>query len=219
MGIQRSTVPPWFFTYLILLIAIYPPPQAAYSELLGGEFGYTLGGTTGSFGTDLDLYFNGTLDLPLFKSDPFFGQKFMVEVMVGHARSREKITLADEPSVTKLEITTFHVFLGGKYKFDKLGEEGSFTRRIQPYLVAGPLFNLFLCRTNEATCGADPLPPELRSRGIPTGSGDVRFDYSIGAGVDFLLWDQFYLGADFRNSFSSPNARYMIFGGRAGFLF
>lgn len=208
-----------FFVALFVWLFIGPRPEAAHSDLLGGEFGYTLGGTTGPFSTDLDLYFNGTLDLPLFKSDPFFGQKFMVELMVGHARSREKIAVAGDETVTKLQITTFHVFLGGKYKFDKLGEEGSLTRRIQPYLVVGPLFNLFLCRTNNATCGADPLPPELRSRGIPTGSGDVRFDYSIGAGVDFLLSDQFYLGADFRNSFSSPNARYMIFGGRAGFLF
>lgn len=96
--------------------------------------------------------------------------------------------------------------------------EGSLKRKIQPYLVAGPLFNLFLCRTNVATCGAAPLPRELRSKGIPTGSGDVRFDYSIGGGVDFLLTDRLFLGTDLRHSFSSPDARYDVFGARAGFL-
>ena len=151
----------------------------------------------------------------------------MAEIMVGHARSRAKITpftTEKDVTISKLQITTFHVFIGFKYKFDKLGQDGSLTRKIQPYLIAGPLFNLFLCRTNEgrpnvAMCGADPLPQGLRGRGIPVGGGDVRFDYSLGGGVDFLLTDRIFLGADLRHSFSSPDARYTIFGSRAGFLF
>jgi hypothetical protein len=206
---------------LVVLSMILPRPAAAEPEPLGGEFGYTLGGTTGPFDTELDLYANGTLNLPIYRSDPLFGQKLMTELMVGHARSRLDIppTAVDGVTVDKIQITTFHIFIGFKYKFDKLGEKGSLTRRFQPYIIGGPLLNLFLCRTNAATCGGDPLPPELRSRGIPWGSGDVRFDYSFGGGLDYLLTDRMWIGADARHSFSSPRARYTLFGGRAGFIF
>lgn len=217
----RAMRPVSFFCFMIGLFLICLLPKSAYSELIGGEFGYTLGGSTGPFDTELDLYFNGTLDLPIYQTDPLFGNKLMAEIMVGHARSRTEVSSVSTGGETsdKLQITTFHLFVGFKYKLDKLGKEGSLTRRIQPYLIAGPLFNLFLCRTDVGTCGADSLAPELREKGITTGSGDVRFDYSFGGGVDVVLTEQFFVGADLRHSFSSPRARYTIFGGRAGFLF
>ena len=215
-----------FVVSLIVIALTGPHPAMAHPEPLGAEFGYTLGATTGPFRTDHSIYFNGTLDLPIFRSDPLFGQQFMAEFMVGHARGTAEMT----PTITngmrssQVEITTLHIFIGGKYKFNKLGEEGRFIRRVQPYVVAGPLLNLFLCRTKEgetdrAACGAGLLSPELQDRGIPVGSGDVRFDYSFGGGIDFLLTDRMFLGADLRQSFSSPNARYRFWGAKAGFVF
>ena len=44
-----------FFVSLTVSVLIYLCPAVAHSERLGAEFGYTLGGTTGPFGTDLDL--------------------------------------------------------------------------------------------------------------------------------------------------------------------
>ncbi len=215
------------FVVALILIALFgSQPAMAHSGPLGAQFAYTLGATTGPFRTDHSLYFNGTLDFPIFRSDAFFGQQFMAEFMFGHARGTAGMTptITNGLRASQVEITTFHFFLGGKYKFTKLGEEGRFLRKLQPYLVAGPLFNLFLCRTKEgesdrAACGASPLSPELQDRGIPMGSGDVRFDYSLGGGIDFLLTDRVFLGADFRQSFSSPNARYRFGGAKAGFVF
>ncbi|MEW6681436.1 MAG: hypothetical protein AB1451_00725 [Nitrospirota bacterium] len=205
---------------------VAPRQSLANSDLLGAEYGFTLGGTSGPFRTDYALYFNGFLDLPITKSDPLFGQKFMAELMFGHSRSRATVPpiVFSGVTITDFEITTFQVLLGGKYKFDKLGEPGSVARRFQPYLTLGVLFNLFLCRTNERTdsesaCGAGPLPPELGEKGVPVGGGDVRFDYSLGGGVDFLLASQFFVGVALRQSFSSADARYTMFGGTAGFLF
>jgi hypothetical protein len=211
---------------LLVGVSVFARPALADSELLGAEYGFTLGGTTGPFGTDNALYFNGFLDLPITNSDPWFGQKFMAELMFGHSRSRASVSnvaVSGEP-ITDFEITTFQVFLGGKYKFDKLGDPGALTRRFQPYLTAGALFNVFLCRTNERTaseaaCGGDQLPPEIDDSGVPVGGGDVRFDYSLGGGVDFLLSSQVFVGLALRYSSSSADARYTVLGGTAGFLF
>lgn len=211
---------------LLICMMVAPRQTLANSELWGAEYGFTLGATRGPFRTDYALYFNGFLDLPITKSDPLFGQRFMAELMFGHSRSRATVSglVVNGAPITDFEITTFQVFIGGKYKFDKLGYPGTLTRRFQPYLTLGTLFNLFLCRTNERTasesaCGAGPLPPEIRENGVPAGGGDVRYDYSLGGGVDFLLARQVFVGLALRQSFSSADARYTVFGGTAGFLF
>jgi opacity protein-like surface antigen len=119
---------------------------------------------------------------------------------------------------TTLEITTLQVSLGFKYRIESLG-------RLQPFLTAGVGFNVLLCQTKGAAfsggdfvCGIAPIPPELRSRDVPRGEGTVRASATFGAGLDYLLTERFFVGAEVRqNIVTGDNDDFTTYGARVGF--
>jgi len=204
------------------------PVWAADKEPLGGEFTLILGGNTGPFGTDNDFAIAGSLGIPLLPKDPLFGQALLGEILLGYSktegsvRSTSPLTAVGAPAAlvtsTSLEITTLEVSFGFKYRIESFG-------RFQPFLVVGAGFNVFLCQTKGATlgggdfvCGIAPIPPELRARDVPRGEGTVRASANIGGGIDYLLTDRLFVGAEVRQHFvSGDNDDFTTYGARIGF--
>ncbi len=205
-------------------------------ELLGFEFALTIGASTGPFKTEPGFYIGGALDVPISKSDPLFGQKFMGEIMVGWTRNTDEVIatsplgvvlpqIKDLVTSTGFEVTTTQVILGAKYKLDKLGEPESLLRRIQPYAVLGVGFNVMLGKTTGAPLGdliggAASQPVVLQERGFPAGQGNVLIGGNFGGGIDFLLTDRILIGAEFRwNATEDSRADFGTFGAKVGFMF
>jgi opacity protein-like surface antigen len=218
------------FALLALLpVTMLPGPGwAASNEPLGGEFTLILGGNTGPFGTDSDFAIAGALGVPLLRTDPLFGQTLLGEIMIGYSktegsvRSTSPLTAVGAPvaavTSTTLEITTLEVLFGFKYRIESLG-------RLQPFVSAGAGFNVFLCQTKGATlgggdfvCGIAPIPPELRARDVPRGEGTVRASATFGTGLDYLLTDRFFVGAEVRhNVVTGDHDDFTTYGARIGF--
>jgi len=204
------------------------PAWAADKEPLGGEFTLILGGNTGPFGTDDDFSIAGSLAIPLLSKDPLFGQALLGELLVGYSKtegnvtSTSPLTAVGAPAAavtgTTIEITTLQVLLGFKYRVESLG-------RLQPWLSAGAGFNVLLCQTKGASlgggdfvCGIAPLPPELRARDVPRGEGTVRASATLGVGLDYLLTERFFVGAEVRHSvLTGDNDDFTTYGARVGF--
>jgi opacity protein-like surface antigen len=224
------TTRPFTLVLLALLSAalLSGPAQAAEKEPLGGEFTLILGGNTGPFGTDPDFSLAGSLGVPLLRTDPLFGQALLGEIMIGYSktegsvRSTSPLTAVGAPVAavtnTTLEITTLQVLVGFKYRIESLG-------RLQPFVSAGAGFNVFLCQTKGATlgggdfvCGIAPIPAELRARDVPRGEGTVRASASFGTGLDYLLTDRLFVGAEVRhNVVTGDNDDFTTYGARIGF--
>jgi len=218
------------FLVAVLLTGMVPGEgwAAEKKEVPGGEFTLILGANSGPFGTDTDFSIGGSLGIPLMRPDPLFGQNLLGEVMVGYSktsgaiRAVSPLTAVGAPAAavtsTELEITTLQVLVGFKYKIEALG-------RIQPFVTAGVGFNVFLCETTGAAlsggdfvCGVAPLPAELRARDVPRGQGSVRPGAALGGGVDFLLTDKIFVGAEVRhNVVSGSNDDFTTYGARVGF--
>lgn len=202
--------------------------QAA-QNILGGEFALTFGASSGPFKTKTDFFLSGTLDVPLFASDPLFGQALLGEVMVGWSRTRgdrvsvSPLSLVGAPpaAVTSvgLQVTTLQVALDFKYKIDKPFAP------IAPYVVFGPSFYVFLGKTTGAPLGdfvggISPQPAELLEVDFPSGQGNVELGANIGAGIDVHLAKRLILGVEYRyNAVARSNASHSTFGGRIGLRF
>ena len=213
---------------LLSLTTIGAPAWAADKEPLGGEFTLILGGNTGPFGTDADFSIAGSLGIPLLPTDPLFGQALLGEILIGYSktegsvRSTSPLTAVGAPAAavtsSTLEITTLQVLLGFKYRVQSFG-------RLQPWVSAGAGFNVFLCQTKGASlgggdfvCGIAPIPPELRARDVPRGEGTVRASATFGAGLDYLLTERFFVGAEVRhNVVTGDNDDFTTYGARVGF--
>jgi len=225
---------------LLALGLVFDPGKASASEKdgepMGFEFALTIGASIGPFKTEPGFYIGGALDVPIWKSDPLFGQKLMGEIMVGWTRNTDDVVatsplgvvlpeIADLVTSTGFEVTTTQVILGAKYKFDKLGEPASLMRRFQPYIVAGLGINVMLGKTTGAPLGdliggAASQPVVLQERGFPAGQGNVLIGGNFGGGIDFLLTDRILIGAEFRwNATEDSRADFGTFGGKVGFLF
>lgn len=205
-------------------------------EPLGFEFALTVGASTGPFKTEPGFYIGGALDVPIWKSDPLFGQKLMGEIMVGWTRNTDDVVATspigvilpqfkDLVTTTGFEVTTTQVILGAKYKFDKLGEPESVLRRLQPYVVAGVGFNVMLGKTTGSPLGdliggVASQPKVIQERGFPAGQGNVLIGGNFGGGIDFFLTDRILIGAEFRwNATEDSRADFGTFGGKVGFMF
>jgi opacity protein-like surface antigen len=226
-GVIATVLGLGFLLALFLAATVPGEGWAAEKDVLGGEFTLISGANSGPFGTDTDFAIGGALGIPLFRPDPLFGQNLLGEVMIGWSKTRGAITAvspltavgapAAAVTSTRFEITTLEVLLGFKYKVEALG-------RIQPFLTAGVGFNVFLCETKGAAlaggdfiCGAAPIPPELRARDVPVGQGNIRPAAALGGGVDFLLTNKIFVGAEVRhNLVSGDNDDFTTFGGRLG---
>ena len=220
-----------FTLVLLALLAVTMltgPAWAADKDPLGGEFTLILGGNSGPFGTEPDFSIAGSLGIPLLRPDPLFGQALLGEIMIGYSktegsiRATSPLTAVGAPAgvvtSTSLEITTLQVLLGFKYRIERLG-------RLQPWVSAGVGFNVFLCQTKGATlgggdfvCGIAPIPPQLRARDVPRGEGTVRPSATFGVGLDYLLTDRFFVGAEVRQSVvAGDNDDFTTYGARIGF--
>jgi opacity protein-like surface antigen len=212
----------------LLLAILSAPARAADPPPLGGEFTLILGGNTGPFGTENDFSIAGSLGIPLLRTDPLFGQALLGEILVGYSKTEDDVVTTSpltavgaSPAAvtgTTLEITTLQVLLGFKYRIESLG-------RLQPFLTAGAGFNVFLCQTKGAAlgggdfvCGIAPIPPELRARDVPRGEGTVRASATFGGGLDYLLTERFFVGAEVRHSVvTGDNDDFTTYGARVGF--
>jgi hypothetical protein len=203
--------------------------HAEAAEPAGFEYNFLFGMATGPFDTDSDLYIGANIDLPIFKKDPILGQQLSGDLMVGWTQTSDSGTF-NSPNVTVLnvaavptaasefDLTTVQVIPGLKYKLNMLGP------MIQPYVVLGVAFNVVLSKTEgpegERAGGIAPISPELQSRNVPVGQGDVIIGGNFGGGVDIFLFQNLLLGADFRyNMMDRSNASFQTILGKFGFRF
>ena len=143
--------------------------EDAFSAPFGGEFSLMPGGQSGPFGTSSNFFIAGALDVPLWRQDPFFGQKLLGEVMIGYGRSTDNgvfttpLTLM-APAMglpagariisNRVETKFLQVFLGAKYKFINYGM-ARLQNIVQPYVVTGLGINVLLGRTTRAGVDVD----------------------------------------------------------------
>lgn len=205
----------------LLIAGVFSPEGASaqapkVQEPAGFEYAFIFGASSGPFGTDPGFYAGASLGVPIFKADPLFGQKLLGEILVGWSETRDRLRIVSPLGLVsdELNITVFQVVPGLKYKFD-LGP-------VQPYAVAGIGFNVVLSKTQpgDTVGGIAPLGDPLRSRGVPSGQGDVLIGANLGLGVDFLLTENIFVGADFRsNLIPRKGASFETYGGKVGFRF
>lgn len=207
-------------------------PHASFAE--GFEYAYTVGKNSGAFGTKSDTNIGGSLSVPIFAADPVLNQELMGEIWLGYAKTKDTgtftapnvtgLALPSEPgAATELEVTTFQVGAGLKYKIITLPELAGFLQ-IQPYVSAGAAFHVFLASTNGANGdrvgGIAPISPELAARGFPTGEGNVLIGAMYGVGTDFILFNNLLVGVDARwNHIAHEGANYSTIVGKVGFRF
>lgn len=202
---------------------------AEAAEPAGFEYNFLFGMASGPFDTDNDLYIGANIDLPVFKKDPLFGQQLNGDLLVGWTRTSSSgtfnspnVTVLDVPAVptaaTEFNLTTVQVVPGAKYKLNILGP------MIQPYIVLGIAFNVTLSSTTgpegERAGGIAPISPQLQSRNVPVGQGDVLIGGNFGGGVDIFLLPNVLLGADVRhNQMDRSGASFQTYLGKFGFRF
>lgn len=218
---------------LSLLAGVLAPKAAFAGEPAGFEYAFTVGDNSGAFETDSDFNIGGTLSVPVFGSDPLFGQVLMGEILLGYSETKDEGTFsapnvtvlglpAEPDPATEFTLTTFQVGAGIKYKFTFLPEMGFL--QIQPYLSAGAAFHVFLARTDggngDRAGGIAPISPELDERGVPAGQGNVLVGAMYGVGVDFVLFKNLLIGVDARqNAISDKGADYSTIVAKVGFRF
>ena len=206
------------------------PDHAVAQEPLGGEFQFIFGASTGAFKTDTGFFFGGALDVPLFASDPLFGQALLGEIMIGWSRTKASLTSvsplvvvgapADAVTATDVELTTVQIAIDFKYKLDKL------IQPVVPYVLFGPSLYIFFSNTSGAPLGGDfvggiaPLPAELQEINFPAGQGNVEVGANLGVGVDLYITKKLFIGAEYRyNAVVGENTNYGTFGGKLGLRF
>ncbi|SEQ75273.1 hypothetical protein SAMN04488038_11081 [Solimonas aquatica] len=215
----------------VLLAAGLCASPTSFAE--GFEYAFTVGENSGAYGTDRGTNVGGTLSVPILNADPLFKQELMGEIILGYARTEDTGTftapnvtglgLPAEPGAdTKLNVTTFQVGAGLKYKLVTLPYLGFV--QVQPYLSAGAAFHVFLAYTNgngsDRVGGIAPISPELEARGFPAGQGNVMIGVMYGVGTDFIFFDKILLGVDARwNEIANKGSDYMTLVGKVGFRF
>jgi len=196
--------------------------SAAADEPFGGEFAVTIGAQSGPFKTGTGFYMAGELGVPLFRN--VGPGKVMGLINIGWAKTEDDLTFEPTvnaiapgalPTQTSVNLTTVSIILGLKYKLEM-------HPIVQPYVLGGPGFNIFL---NESDPGSNvggiaPQPSALQRRGYPSGQGNVELGLHAGGGVDFNLTKRIFVGAEGRfNWVDRDNGVFGTYGGRVGFKF
>ena len=197
-------------------------PPAPADEPFGGEFAVTIGAQTGPFKTGTGFYMAGELGVPLFRNAG--PGKVMGLINIGWAKTDDDITFEPTvnaiapgalPTQTSVNLTTVTILLGLKYKLEM-------HPIVQPYILGGPGFNIFLNESDPGNNvgGIAPQPDALQDRGYPSGQGNVELGLHAGGGVDFNLTKRIFVGAEGRfNWVDRDNGFFGTYGGRVGFKF
>lgn len=212
-----------FSAVLLCLVFIGLSGDAfAEDEPFGGEFALTIGAQTGPFKTGTGFLLGGELGVPLFKqAGP---GKVLGLIGVSWAKTDDNVTF--EPTANALvpgalpvqktvDLTTVIILLGLKYKLEM-------HNIIQPFILGGPSFNIFLNESDPGNQvgGIAPQPGTLQNRGFPSGQGNVELGLQAGGGVDFNLTNRIFVGAEARfNWVDRDNGAFGTYGGRLGFKF
>jgi len=188
----------------------------------GAEFAVTIGAQTGPFKTGTGFYMGGELGVPLYKN--LGPGKLLGVVGIAWAKTDDDVTF--EPTVNALapgtlptqktvDLDTVSILLGLKYKLEA-------HKIVQPFVVGGPSFNIFL---NESDPGSNvggiaPQPDILKKRGYPSGQGNAELGLTVGGGIDFNLTHKIFVGAQgLFNWVDRDNGVFGNYGGRVGFRF
>jgi len=189
---------------------------------IGAEFALTIGAQSGPFKTGTGFYMSGGLGLPLYKN--LGPGKLMGLINIGWAKTDDNLTFEPTinavapgalPTQTSVTLDTVSILLGLKYKVEA-------HHIVQPYLVAGPSFNIFLNKSNPGNQvgGIAPQPNKLQKNGYPSGQGSAELGLAAGAGVDFNVTKKVFVGAEARyNYVDRSNGSFGTYGGRLGFRF
>lgn len=189
---------------------------------IGAEFAVTIGAQSGPFKTGTGFYMSGELGLPLYKN--LGPGKLMGLINIGWAKTDDDITFEPTinavapgalPTQNSVTLDTVSILLGLKYKVEA-------HHIVQPYLVAGPSFNIFLNKSNPGNQvgGIAPQPNKLQNRGYPSGQGSAELGLAAGAGIDFNVTKKIFVGAEGRyNYVDRSNGSFGTYGGRLGFRF
>ena len=194
----------------------------AEEELLGAEFAFTIGAQTGPFKTGTGFYMGGELGLPIYKN--LGPGKLMGLINISWAKTDDNVTFQPTvnalvpgalPEQTNVDLTTVLIVLGLKYKLEA-------HPIIQPYILAGPGFDIFFDDSDPGNLpgGIAPQPDKLQKRGFPSGQGNVKIGLHAGGGVDVNITKKIFVGAEARyNYVDRSNGSFGTYGGRVGFRF
>ncbi|MGB3364998.1 MAG: outer membrane beta-barrel protein [Thermodesulfobacteriota bacterium] len=189
---------------------------------IGAEFALTIGAQSGPFKTGTGFYMSGELGLPLYKN--LGPGKLMGLINIGWAKTDDDLTFEPTinavapgalPTQNSVTLDTVSILLGLKYKVEA-------HHIVQPYLVAGPSFNIFLNKSDPGSQvgGIAPQPDKLQNRGYPSGQGSAELGLAAGAGIDFNVTKKIFVGAEGRyNYVDRSNGSFGTYGGRLGFRF
>ena len=189
---------------------------------IGAEFALTIGAQSGPFKTGTGFYMSGELGLPLYKN--LGPGKLMGLINIGWAKTDDDLTFEPTvnaiapgalPTQTSVTLDTVSILLGLKYKVEQ-------HHIVQPYLVAGPSFNIFLNKSDPGSQvgGIAPQPDKLQKNGFPSGQGSAELGLAAGLGVDFNVTKKIFVGAEGRyNYVDRSNGSFGTYGGRLGFRF
>lgn len=189
---------------------------------IGAEFALTIGAQSGPFKTGTGFYMSGELGLPLYKN--LGPGKLMGLINIGWAKTDDDVTFEPTinavapgalPTQNSVTLDTVSILLGLKYKVEA-------HHIVQPYLVAGPSFNIFLNKSNPGNQvgGIAPQPDKLQNRGYPSGQGNAELGLAAGLGVDFNVTKKIFVGGEGRyNYVDRSNGSFGTYGGRLGFRF
>lgn len=189
---------------------------------IGAEFALTIGAQTGPFKTGTGFYMAGELGVPLYKN--LGPGKLMGLISIGWGRTDDDVTF--EPTVNALSpgalptqksvtLDTATILLGLKYKVEA-------HHIVQPYVLAGPGFNMFFNKSDPGSQvgGIAPQPNTLQKRGFPSGQGSAELGLHLGGGIDFNITKKIFVGAEGRyNYVDRNNGSFGTYGGRLGFRF
>lgn len=189
---------------------------------LGAEFALIIGAQSGPFKTGTGFYMAGELGLPLYRT--LGPGKLMGLINIGWAKTDDDVTFEPTinavapgalPTQKSVTLDTVSILLGLKYKVEA-------HHIVQPFLMAGPSFNIFLNKSDPGSQvgGIAPQPNKLQNRGYPSGQGSAELGIAAGGGVDFNLTKKIFLGAEGRyNYVDRNNGSFGTYGGRLGFRF
>lgn len=188
----------------------------------GGEFAVTIGAQTGPFRTGTGFYMAGELGVPLYKN--LGPGKLMGLISIGWARTDDNVMFEPTanalspgalPTQKSVTLDTATILLGLKYKVEA-------HHIVQPYVLAGPGFNLFFNKSDPGSQvgGIAPQPNTLQKRGFPSGQGSAELGLHLGGGIDFNITKTIFVGAEGRyNYVDRNNGSFGTYGGRLGFRF
>ncbi len=189
---------------------------------IGAEFALTIGAQSGPFKTGTGFYMAGELGVPLMKN--LGPGKLMGLISIGWARTDDNVTFEPTvnaispgalPTQTSVTLDTATILLGFKYKVEA-------HHIVQPYVLAGPGFNLFFNKSDPGSQvgGIAPQPNRLQNNGFPSGQGSAELGIHAGLGVDFNVTKKIFVGAEGRyNYVDRSNGSFGTYGGRLGFRF